>query len=168
MSFIDDIIAWVASAIQPYSAIPQSTLLTIGIALVLGLTSSTAAKLLVDYNMVRNTMRDVSAWRKEMDEAKKAKDEQTLSKLMKKSQAMMKQQSRASMEQMKVTAVTFVPFLLIWYLLNAVLGANTVAFAPFPLPIMGTSLRFFYWYLLCSFSVNLPLMRIFGIGMSDS
>ena len=59
MSFIDDIIAWVAAAIQPYSAIPQSTLLTIGIALVLGLTSSTAAKLLVDYKMVRNTMKEV-------------------------------------------------------------------------------------------------------------
>ena len=57
-------------------------------------------------------------------------------------------------------------------------GANTVAIAPFPIPMMGPvsaiggvvgqPLRFFYWYLLCSFSVNLPLMRIFGIGMSDS
>ena len=134
----------------------------------MALISSTAAKVLVDYDMVRSTMKEVQAWQKELNAAKKAKDEQTTSKLMKKSQAMMKQQSRASMEQMKVTAVTFVPFLLIWYLLNAVLGSNTVAFAPFPLPIMGTSLRFFYWYLLCSFSVNLPLMRIFGIGMSDS
>jgi uncharacterized membrane protein (DUF106 family) len=87
---------------------------------------------------------------------------------MKKSQAMMKQQSRASMEQMKVTAVTFVPFLIIWYTLSAVMGAQPVAYAPFPLPMIGTSLRFFYWYFLCSFSVNLPLMRVFGIGMSES
>jgi uncharacterized membrane protein (DUF106 family) len=168
LSFIDDIIAWVASAIQPYSAIPQSTLLTIGIALALGLTSSTAAKLLVDYNMVRNTMKEVSAWRKEMDQAKKANDEQTLSKLMKKSQAMMKAQSRASMEQMKVTAVTFVPFLLIWYLINHVLGGHIVAIAPYPLPIIGTQLTFFYWYFLSSFAVNFPIMRLFGIGMSEN
>jgi uncharacterized membrane protein (DUF106 family) len=166
------VVAWVKEALTPYIGnppqIPLSTLFTIGIATCMALISSTAAKVLVDYDMVRSTMKEVQAWQKELNAAKKAKDEQTTSKLMKKSQAMMKQQSRASMEQMKVTAVTFVPFLLIWYLLNAVLGSNTVAFAPFPLPIMGTSLRFFYWYLLCSFSVNLPLMRIFGIGMSDS
>ena len=167
MSFIDDIVTWVAAAIQPYTNIPQSTLLTIGIALGLGLISSTAAKLLVDYNMVKNTMKEVQAWRKEMDQAKKANDEQTLSKLMKKSQAMMKLQSRASMEQMKVTAVTFVPFLLIWYLINHVLGGHVVAVAPFPLPIIGTQLTFFYWYFLSSFAVNFPIMRLFGIGMSE-
>lgn len=166
------IVAWVKGALAPYIGdppqIPLSTLFTIGVAAMMAIISSTAAKVLVDYDMVRSTMKEVQAWQKELNAAKKAKDEPTVSKLMKKSQPMMKQQSRASMEQMKVTAVTFVPFLLIWYLLNAVLGSNTVAYAPFPLPMIGTTLRFFYWYLLCSFSVNLPLMRIFGIGMSDS
>ena len=153
---------------------PLSTLFTIGVATVMALISSTAAKLLVDYDMVRSTMKEVQAWQRELNAAKKAKDEQTVSKLMKKSQAMMKQQSRASMEQMKVTAVTFVPFLIVWYTLNAVLGHYPVAYAPFPLPFLstmtslGVPLTFFYWYLLCSFSVNLPLMRLFGIGMSES
>jgi uncharacterized membrane protein (DUF106 family) len=166
------IVAWVKAALTPIIGdpprIPSSTLLTIGVAAVMALISSTAAKLLVDYDMVRSTMKEVQAWQKELNAAKKAKDEQTVSKLMKKSQAMMKQQSRASMEQMKVTAVTFVPFLIIWYLLNAVLGPHPVAYSPFPLPLMGTTLTFFYWYLLCSFSVNLPLMRVFGIGISES
>lgn len=168
MSFIDDIVAWFVVALKPYSGIPQSTFFTIGIALVLGLTSSTAAKLLVDYNMVRNAMKEVQVWRKEMDQAKKANDEQTLQKLMKKSQAMMKLQSRASMEQFKVTAVTFVPFLLLWYLLSAVFGRHIVAIAPFALPIVGTQLNFISWYFLSSFAVNFPIMRIFGIGMSEN
>ena len=166
------IVAWVKAQLTPFIGnppeIPSSTFMTIGVAAVMALISSTAAKLLVDYDMVRSTMKEVQAWQKELNAAKKAKDEQTVSKLMKKSQAMMKQQSRASMEQMKVTAVTFVPFLIIWYLLNAVMGPQPVAYAPFPLPLMGSSLRFFYWYLLCSFSVNLPLMRIFGIGIRES
>jgi uncharacterized membrane protein (DUF106 family) len=166
------IVAWVKAALTPIIGnpprIPSSTLLTIGVAAMMALISSTSAKLLVDYDMVRSTMKEVQAWQKELNAAKKAKDEQTVSKLMKKSQAMMKQQSRASMEQMKVTAVTFVPFLIIWYLLNAVLGPQPVAYSPFPLPLMGTTLTFFYWYLLCSFSVNLPLMRVFGIGISES
>ena len=165
------IVAWVKGALTPLIGnpphIPSSTLLTIGVACLMAMISSTAAKLLVDYDMVRSTMKEVQAWQKELNAAKKAKDDQTVSKLMKKSQAMMKQQSRASMEQMKVTAVTFVPFLIIWYLLNAVMGPTPVAYAPFPLPMMGTTLRFFWWYLLCSFSINLPLMRIFGIGISE-
>jgi uncharacterized membrane protein (DUF106 family) len=172
------VVAWVKGALAPYIGnpphMPSSTLFTIGVAIVMALISSTAAKLLVDYDMVRSTMKEVQAWNKELNAAKRAKDEQTTAKLMKKSQAMMKQQSRASMEQMKVTAVTFVPFLLVWYTLNAVLGPYPVAYAPFQLPFLstltslGVPLTFFYWYLLCSFSVNLPLMRIFGIGMSES
>jgi len=172
------VVAWVKGALTPVIGnppqMPSSTLFTVCVATIMALISSTAAKLLVDYDMVRSTMKEVQAWQKEINAAKKAKDDQTYSKLMKKSQAMMKQQSRASMEQMKVTAVTFVPFLIVWYTLNAVLGPHPVAYAPFPLPFLstvtslGVPLTFFYWYLLCSFSVNLPLMRIFGIGMSDS
>jgi uncharacterized membrane protein (DUF106 family) len=172
------VVAWVKAALTPYIGnpprIPSSTLFTIGVAAIMALISSTAAKLLVDYDMVRSTMKEVQAWQRELNAAKKAKDEQTVAKLMKKSQAMMKQQSRASMEQMKVTAVTFVPFLIVWYTLNAVLGPYPVAYAPFPLPFLSTitsvgiPLTFFYWYLLSSFAVNLPLMRIFGIGMSDT
>lgn len=168
MSFIDDIVAWVTMALSPYSKIPDSTLFTVGMAVVLGLTSATAAKLLVNYDMVRNSMKEFQAWRKEMDKAKKANDNQSLSKLMKKQQAMMKLQSRASMEQFKVTAVTFVPFLLLWYLLSAVFGHSTVAVAPFPLPLAGTQLSFVSWYFLSSFAVNFPIMRLFGIGMTDS
>jgi uncharacterized membrane protein (DUF106 family) len=130
--------------------------------------SATAAKLLVNYDMVKNSMREFQNWRKEMDKAKKANDNQTLNKLMKKQQAMTKLQARASMENMKVTAVTFVPFLLLWYLLNAVFGDHVVAISPFPLPLAGSQLTFISWYFLSSFAVNFPIMRLFGIGMSDN
>ena len=168
MSFIDDIVVWVTIALRPYSTMPYSTLFTVGVAVLLGLTSSTAAKLLVDYDMVKNTMRDFQAWRKEMDKARKANDTQTLAKLMKKQQVMTKLQARASMEQFKVTAVTFVPFLLLWYLLNAVFSHQIVATSPWPLPFVGTQLNFVSWYFLSSFAVNFPMMRLFGIGMGEN
>ncbi|MGO9645994.1 MAG: EMC3/TMCO1 family protein [Candidatus Bathyarchaeia archaeon] len=168
MTFIDDIMAWFMTVLTPYSHVPQSTLFTIGVAIALGLTSSTAAKLLVDYDMVKNSMREFQNWRKELDKARKANDTQTMSKLMKKQQAMTKLQARASMEQFKVTGVTFVPFLIIWWILNAVFGHHIVAVAPWPLPIAGTQLNFVSWYFLSSFSVNFPLMRLFGIGMGEN
>lgn len=168
MSFIDDIISWFVTALTPYSHVPQSTLFTVGIALLLGLTSSSAAKLLVDYDMVRSSMKEFQSWRKELDKARKTNDTQTVSKLMKKQQAMTKLQARASMEQFKVTGVTFVPFLIIWWILNAVFGHHIVAIAPWPLPLAGTQLTFVSWYFLSSFAVNFPLMRLFGIGMGEN
>jgi len=171
-SLTGPIVASVKLALAPYignpPVIPLSTFFTIGIATCMSLISSTAAKLLVDYDMVRTNMREFQAWQKQVNAARKAKDDQLLAKLTKKQAGMMKLQSRASMEQMKVTAVTFVPFLLVWYLMNAVFGPNIVAYAPFPLPYIGAHLQFYWWYLLCSFCINLPLMRIFGIGMSEN
>jgi uncharacterized membrane protein (DUF106 family) len=92
---------------------------------------------------------------------------------MKKQQAMTKLQARASSEQLKVTAVTFVPFLLLWYLMSAVFAARVVAISPFWLPFIGDSagplnLHFIHWYFLSSFAINFPMMRLFGIGMSDN
>jgi len=175
MSFTDDIVNWVKAALAPYIGMPphtpQSTIFTLIVAVFLGLMSSTAAKLLVDYDMVRNVTKEFQAWRKEMDAAKKANDNQTVNKLMKKQQAMTKLQAKASMEQFKVTAVTFVPFLLLWYLLNAVLGGVTVAVSPFPLPLIGgngMNMVFWQWYFLSSFAINFPMMRLFGIGLSDT
>jgi uncharacterized membrane protein (DUF106 family) len=168
LSFIDDIVAWVTAALLPYNHVPQSTLLTVGVAIALGLMSATAAKLLVNYDMVRSSMREFQAWNKELQKARKANDNKTVAKLTKKQQAMTKLQARASMEQFKVTAVTFVPFLLLWYLLSAVFGASIVAISPFPLPLAGTQLSFISWYFLSSFAVNFPIMRLFGIGVSDT
>ncbi len=166
------IVSYVKVALAPYIGepphMPLSTLFTIGVAIVVSLVSATTGKLLVDYEMVRQTMREVQAYQKELNKARKEKNEQELSKLMKKQQAMTKIQAKASMEQMKVTAVTFVPFLLLWYLLSAVLGSALVAQAPFPLPFLGTHLVFWQWYFLCNFALSLPMYRIFGIGMSDT
>jgi uncharacterized membrane protein (DUF106 family) len=166
------IVTSVKAGLAPYIGqpprIPLSTLFTIGMAVVISLVSATTGKLLVDYEMVRNTMREYQAYQRELNKAKKENDTQTVSKLMKKQQAMMNLQGRASMEQMKVTAVTFVPFLLLWYLMSAVLGGVMVAQAPFPLPFLGTHLIFWQWYFLCNFAMSLPMYKIFGIGMTDN
>jgi len=169
---LDPLIGWVKNALTPYVGsppqVPASTLFTVGLAAALGLATSTVAKLMVDYDMVRHHMQEFNAWRKELDKARKANDKTALAKLMQKQQAMTKLQARASMESMKVTMVTFVPFLLLWYVLSAVFGHVIVAEAPFPLPLVGTSLTFVSWYFLCSFAINLPMMKAFGIGQSES
>ena len=162
------IVAYVSTLLKPYSHIPLSTFFVMGLALLLSLISSTTMKLLVDYDMIRQINREYRAYQQALTAARKANDNQTVSKLMKKQQAMMKVQSKASMEQMKSTAVTIVPFMAIWYLFNAVFFGQVVAVSPWALPIAGINLNFFSWYFLCSFGVNLPMMRLFGIGMGEN
>lgn len=167
---LDPIINWLVGMFGSYipSARPASTLFIVSVAVVLSLISVTASKLLVDYDMVRNNMREFQAWQKEVNKARKANDTKTVEKLMKKQQAISKLQARASMEQFKVTGVTLVPFLLAFYVLGSVFGKTVVAIAPFYLPIIGgTDMTYYYWYFICSLAVNLPMMRLFGVGMTS-
>lgn len=90
---ISEIVAFFVQLLAPYTQIPQSTFMTVGMAVMVGLISATASKLLVNYDMVRNSMREFQQWRKDVDKARKANDEQGLSKLMKKQQAMTKLQA---------------------------------------------------------------------------
>ena len=172
--FSAPVVAFVKTALTPYIGnppqVPSSTLFTLGIAVVVSLVSATTGKLLVDYDMIRQNMREFQAYQRDLNKAKKEKDEATLAKLMKKQQAMVKLQGRSSMEQMKVTAVTFVPFLVLWYTMSAVFGGVIVANAPWPIlqPLLGSHLIFYQWYLVCNFATSLPIFRIFGISMTDS
>jgi uncharacterized membrane protein (DUF106 family) len=57
--------------------------------------------------------------------------------------------------------------------MSAVFGAKVVAVAPFYLPFIGDAtsvlnLHFIHWYFLSSFAINLPVMRLFGVGMSEN
>ena len=155
------------AALQPYSSIPASTLLTLAIAGSLALVSTAANRLLVDVKRVAQVTKEVNAWRKEFERARKANDKQLLAKLTKKQQAMMKLQSRVAFDRMKVSFIFIIPFWVVWIVLSSFFGANVVAFAPFQIPLAGDKLSFFSWYLICSFTISLPLARIFGVNPED-
>jgi uncharacterized membrane protein (DUF106 family) len=161
---IDTIWNILMAALKPYSSIPASTLLTPVIAGVLALITTAANRLLVDVKRAAQVTKEVNAWRKEFDQARKTKDKKLLAKLTKKQEAMMKLQSQVAMERMKVSLIFIAPFYLVWIVLSGFFGSRIVAFSPIPLPFIGDHLSFFYWYLICSFTISLPLTRLFGIN----
>lgn len=152
------------AALQPYHEIPASTLLIIGIAGALALVSTASNRLLVDVKRVASVTKEVAAWRKEFEKAKKSKDKQLLGKVTKKQQAMMKLQSQVAFDRMKVSFLFIIPFYVVWIVLSGFFGEAIVAFSPIQIPFAGDKLAFFYWYLICSFTISLPLTRIFGIN----
>lgn len=156
------------AALEPYRAIPSSTVLTLLIAAVLGLLSTAANRLLVDVKRVAAVTKEVNAWRKEFEKARKSNDKQLLAKLTKKQQAMMKLQSQVAFDRMKVSFIFILPFWGVWIILSSFFGESIVAVSPIEIPFAGAELSFFYWYLICSFTISLPLSRIFGINPEDA
>ncbi len=154
-------------ALRPYEAIPASTLLTLAIAGTLALITTSANRLLVDVKRAAQVTREVNAWRKEFEKARKSNDKQLLAKLTKKQQAMMKLQSKVAFDRMKVSFLFIIPFWAVWIVLSGFFGESIVAVSPISIPFVGDQLPFFYWYLICSFTISLPLTKLFGINPED-
>ena len=156
------------------ACIPTSTFIIIVSAFLLSLMTSSANRFLVNYKMVMNSRREFSAWNQALRKARKDGDEKQVDKLMKRQSAVVKMQTRANLEQMKTTIITFIPLLLVYrVILDAFPLSTAVAFSPIYLPGADTSHVLFsagagfismvYWYFLASFAIGIPLSRLFGI-----
>jgi len=178
LGFIEDFFAFVNVALAPYGTIPQSTFLILGVALVLSLVSTTANRFLVDVQRMKSISEEVKAWRSEMDKAKKSNDKKLLAKVTKKQEAMMKLQSKTMWDRMKVSFIFIVPFYVIFIILSRFYGNIHVALSPFTIPMLLTGptdanwpgaieLAYVSWYIICSFSISLPLSRLFGVNPED-
>jgi len=185
MSFIDDIINFLAGPIQhactpnlqqPTPCTPLSAFIVLGAALFLSLIAMLANRFLVNYKMVASYRREYMNWMNAVRKARKDGDEKQLDKLMKRQSAVMKMSSRATLEQLKTYPITIVPFYLIYAVLGHALSSTQyVAYAPFLFPfasitLAGTAagLPLFFWYLVCSFTISIPLSRIFGVSAAFS
>ena len=162
------------------TCVPLSTFSVFGAALLLSIVAMSANRFLVDYKMIARVRQEYMAFMKAMNKARKDGDEKQLDKLMKRSTSMQKMQFRATLEQMKTYPITIVPFYLIYAILGYALSStHAVAYSPFTIPfaaILGGAtapgsvavLSLFFWYLICSFTISIPLSRLFGVAAAFS
>jgi uncharacterized membrane protein (DUF106 family) len=185
VSFIDDIIHFLGGPVQSACnpnplqltpCTPLSAFIVLGAALLLSLIAMLANRFLVNYKMVASYRREYMNWMNAVRKARKDGDEKQLDKLMKRQSAVMKMSSRATLEQLKTYPITIVPFYLIYAVLGYALSSTPyTAYAPFLFPfatIIGSGvaagLPLFFWYLVCSFAISVPLSRIFGVSAAFS
>ncbi len=179
MSFIDDIIHGLAAPVKQVCpsapCLPQSAFIVLGAALLLSLVAMSANRFLVNYKMIASSRREYMNWMNQVRKARKDGDDKQLEKLMRRQASVSKMSFRATMEQFKTYPITIVPFYLIYAVLGVVFGSAAVAFAPFALPLASVTtgggaaiLSLFFWYLICSFTISLPLSRIFGVASAFS
>ena len=177
VALIDELFKQIMKSLEPYALIPSSTLLILGVAAILSLITNLSNRFLVDIKRMKAIMKEVNAWRKEFEEAKKSKNKQLMAKVMKKQQAIMSLQGKMMWDRMKISLLFLIPFWLVFMILSRFYGSQPVALSPFSIPYLLTGaldetykafkLSFFSWYIICSFGISLPLSRVLGVNPED-
>jgi uncharacterized membrane protein (DUF106 family) len=147
--------------------IPESTLIVSLTAILLGLASHTATRLLVDLKKEKRIKQEIADFDKELREAVAKKDKQKEERLRKRKPQMDQMRLKASSGRFKVFLVTWVPFILLYYVMATLVGGYyaPVAVSPIPIPYIVAAdghMPLIYWYFISSLSFNTMLGKLFG------
>ena len=105
----------------------------VGIAIALNLFNSAIRKKMVDQDKLRRLMKETRVWQKERMTAFRAKDQEKINELSKKSAYMNKMNMELMQMNMRPMMITFIPLILIFYFVLPPLFAYTVAISPISL-----------------------------------
>ena len=154
----------------PKYAPPISTVVVTLTSLSLGFVTQMVTRRVVDLSKERRMRAEVNAFNKEKREATLAKDKAKLEKLKKRELQVRQEQAKVSTARLKVTGITFVPLLVVYYLMASFLGGYgvIVAYAPVPIPVLAAAtpvsgvfeVSLFWWYFLSSFAFSTMLSKL--------
>jgi len=154
----------------PQYSPPVSTVLVTLTSVSLGFVTQLVTRAIVDLDKERKMRAEVTAFNKQKREATAAGDKAKLDKLKKRELQVRQEQAKVQTARFKVTAITFVPLLAVYYLMASFLGGYgvIVAFTPLPIPFItaGTQnpaifeVSLFWWYFLSSFTFSTMLSKL--------
>ena len=153
-----------------------------GTAIGLGVASNVATRLLVDLKKERRMKKEVADFDKELKEAVASKDKQKEDKLRKKKPQVDQMRLKASTGRLKVTLITWVPFILLYYLMASQVGGygSPVACSPIPIQYITSNdpnicnyvingiatnlpnMPLLYWYFIASLSFSSAISKLLG------
>ena len=155
----------------PTYPIPEATVIVTITSIALGLLTQLVTRRVVDLNAERRMKAEINAFNKEKRAATLAKDKAKLDKLSRRELQVRQDQAKLSVGRLKVTAITFVPLLGVYYLMANFMGGFgvLVAYSPLPIPLIAGApslvvpgawdVSLFWWYLLSSFTFSSLLSR---------
>lgn len=160
-----------------------SALGIVGIAIGLNLFNAVIRKKMTDQNKLRRLMKETRAWQKERMAAFRAKDQDKINEINKKSAYMNKMNMELMQMNMRPMMITFIPLILIFYFVLPPLFAYTVAVSPMSLNFIPggyfeltctaekvisqpnickheNEIYFWAWYFLSSIAFSGIIMRV--------
>lgn len=113
-----------------------SAIVMVGFAILLNLFNSTVRKKLIDQAKLKRIMKETRSFQKERMAAFRAKDQEKIASLNKKSIYMNKMNAEMMRMNMRPMMITFIPLILVFYFVLPVLFSYTVASSPIPLNVI--------------------------------
>ncbi|WP_299291045.1 EMC3/TMCO1 family protein [Nitrosopumilus sp.] len=107
-----------------------------GFGIILNVFNAAVRKKMVDQVKLKRIMKETRAYQKERMAAMRAKDQEKMSELGKKSAYMNKMSMEMMQMNMRPMMITFVPLILIFYFVLPQLFSYTVAISPIPLNVI--------------------------------
>lgn len=154
----------IALELSQFQTPPMATLAIMGISLGLATITSVIGSRSIDLDENRRLMIASSKARKEMMDATRSGNQRRIDKAQRRQQELLQQQTKMTNSRMKSSMLFTLPMLLVWPTLGRFFGDTIVAHFPFNFPYIPLEFSFFQWYLLCSFSLNTVLNRLFGLS----
>jgi uncharacterized membrane protein (DUF106 family) len=149
--------------LSQFQTAPMATLSIMAISTLLATFTSFIGVRSLDLENYKRLMIESSKARKEVMDATRSGNQRRIEKAQRRQQDLMAQQSKVSMDRMKGSMLFTLPMLLIWPSFGRFFGDTIVAYFPFNFPWIPREFTFIQWYLMCSFSFNIILNRLFGL-----
>jgi len=135
----------------------------LGISLVMNVVSFAINKFLVYTPEFIKKKKMISELKKEYDELKKAADKlepKQLKKMEQKLRSIQKMELELGFKSFKPYIFTIAIFWVIyWWLEKVYANLGSFVYSPIPLPIIGVSMNFFWWYVICSSAIGFVIMK---------
>ncbi len=173
---------------------PGATIFVLLLAMILSTGTSLLTRLLTDpVEQARKQaiIKEHQAQKKELEKMEKenpARYAKELIRWKRREKAVQKMQQNMSLSRLKPTCITFLPMMIIFFLLNGIysptiggvatqLAVALPAMNPARIPMLGDYvgaiklggwINFFTWYFLCSFGTGSVIQRLFGVAQQTS
>ena len=145
---------------------PASTLFILALSTAISLVTSVANRMVMDLDEYKRWTVESHHLRQELMEAMRSGNQRRISRAQKRQQQLLKTQQKMTMDRMKLMLFFFVPFIIIWQVLNKFLsGVEYLALLPFKVPFIAPqgTLSVSTWYIICSVSTNIVISRALGL-----
>jgi len=134
----------------------------LGVAVILNLVSFVLNKYLVYTPDYVEKRRMIAELRREYNELRKtAKDDsKQMKKMEQKLKSIQKMESELMVKSFRPLIFTMVIFgVLWWWLAQLYSNMGNFVYSPVPLPMIGVTMNFFWWYFICSLAVGAVIKR---------
>ena len=166
MEWFNSLITWLREILFPVLDVPSSAIFIFGVAFCLVLLVVTINRLAVDIKKIQAFELEIRKHTNDLNKAKANNDKTALRRLKREELRLKQLRSYVLKQRLNSSFITVIPLMMIYIIINTVYIGKQVATLPFDFPFVGRSAPFPIWYLLCYFTIYLPLSKLFGVSPS--